>query len=389
LLVHIAAHSGRLDTLLAELKKQGGTNVQTEPLIGAAMHLKQEGQTAAADKLLEFAYISQLSQPYVPSSAYFGLAELRLSQQRNDEAFALLRDVTLSVGAPFENLAQAGRMLEKAGLKNEAREYYEQWHKALPWDASASIAAARLSGSTTDLDKMRQMAAVEYGTRVEAAGAMRGLHSAVAGKTELDLLTQEQVSAAQAAIPYAALARLRAAESTTDPATKVKLLSEAIAIRPELMDPRQDLARAALAAKEDRLAVTAYESQPGTGMPMYGRRAGNLDSQRISLPEASRNLKEGIAQAYRRLGQFAEARAVYSGLLAMDLPDAQKKRMQQAVNGIDGSVRLEAANRRRAPTVTALIEQSVPVRARLKAPPPLDPDDDQAAAAQNQEAPEQ
>ena len=91
--------------------------------------------------MLEFVYQTQLAGPNAPATAYFGLATLRLQQKRNDEALALLRDVTLSVGAPFENLSQAGRVLEDAGLLKEAGEYYAQWHTAIPWDPSAAVAA--------------------------------------------------------------------------------------------------------------------------------------------------------------------------------------------------------------------------------------------------------
>ncbi len=388
LVIHIAAHSGHLDTLLGELKKQQGAGEQAT-MLAAGGRLKEEGQTAAANKLLEFVYTAQLSEPYAPASAYFGLAELRLSQKRNDEALALLRDVTLSVGTPFENLEQAGLTLEKAGLKTEARDYYQQWQKAIPWDPRASISRARLNGSAADLDKTRQMANVEYSIRVDAAEAMRALHALAGGKAELDLLTQAQVAAAQAEIPYGALARLLAARQAKDPATQMKLLLEAIAIRPDLIDPRADLARSALAMKRDRLAVSAFESQGGAAMPTYGaRRFEHSEPLTAKYSETDRSLRAGIAAAYRRLGQPSEARATYVSLLAMDPPEAQEKSARTAIAEIDQSLRLEAANRRRAPTVLGTIDQGAPVRARLKAPPPLDADDDQAGAL-NQGGPAQ
>ncbi len=386
LLIHIAAHSGHLDTVISDMKRRPGADAQWGSLEAAAARLKEEGQVASADKLLEFVYDDQLSQPFAPASAYFGLADLRLSQKRNEEALALLRDVTLSVGAPFENLEQAGLTLEKAGLKTEARDYYDQWHRAVPWDPRAAIAAARFSGSKSDLDKTRQMAAAEYSTRVDAAEAMRALHEPAVGKAELDLLTQEQVSAAQAEIPYGARARLLAARLAKDPAPQVKLLLEAIAIQPDLTDPREDLARAALAAKQDRLAVTAYESQEGVGFGMmsFGGRPRYYTPLGAIHSERDRDLREGIAAAYRRLGQPLEARAAYATLSAGNLPEAQGKRLRAAIAEIDKSIRLDAANRRRAPNVLATLDQGSPVRARLRDLPPLDFDDDQAAL--NQEA---
>jgi hypothetical protein len=257
--IHAGALSGHLDTLLAEFSKNPA-QVPLPQIEQAAQRLAAEEQDAGANTLLEFVYRTQLAGPSAPATAYFGLARLRLGQKRNDEALALLRDVTLSVGAPFENLAQAGKLLEDEGLLKEAGEYYAQWHTASPWDATAAIDAARLLKVSPDLDNVRRNTTVPYFRRVIAAEAMRGLHVPAPGALELDVLTQQQITPAQAEKPYIVDARMEAAKQSKEAATQVRLLEQAVAINPEVIEARFELVPAALRAHQDRLAVNTYES---------------------------------------------------------------------------------------------------------------------------------
>lgn len=330
-----------------------------------------------ANQVLEFVYSTQLAQETPPVTAYFGMAALRLDEKRNDEALALLRDVTLSVGAPFENLAQAASLLERSGLKTEAAAYAAELHKAMPWNEEAALASARLSDSRTDLDRLRKQNQAMYPTRVEAAKALRAIHTAMAGPAELDLLTQERIQPAQAELPYASDVRVAAAAQTTDAAAQVKLLMEAIAIRPELTAPRRDLAQAALRAKRDRLAVVAFDSS--SGAPSFSRRryVAHEIPNGPAPSDAERDLSEEVANAYLRLHEPQQALSLYSRVLASSPPVGQRKRVEQARDAISTQMRLDAANQLRAPLLLPAIEQPRIVRPRLSTPPPLDADTEQ------------
>jgi len=408
-----ASLSGHLDSLLAEYSRQPGT-APLDGLLRLVSRLQDEKHVKEANHVLEFVYSTQLAQEVPPVTAYFGMAALRLDQKRNDEALALLRDVTLSQGAPFENLAQASSLLERAGLKTEAAAYAAEWYKAVPWNEEAALAAARLSDSRADLDRLRKRSEATYPARVEAAKALRAIHAAMAGPAELDLLTQEHIQPAQAELPYASDVRVAAAGQSTDPAAQVKLLMEAIAIRPELIAPRRDLAQAALRAKRDRLAVIAFESSSGApsfvGRPNFALVSPNgalmgailpapggelnqgepgvvglryvqvspiVSPNRSTLSDAELDLTEEAANAYRRLHDPQAALALYTRVLASSPPDAQRKRVEQARDAISAQMRLNAANQLRAPLLLPAIAQPRVVRPRLSAPPPLDLDTEQ------------
>jgi cellulose synthase operon protein C len=373
--IHTGALSGHLDTLLAESSKNPA-QAPLPQIEQAAQRLAAEGHQAQADPLLEFVYQTQLAGPYAPASAYFGLARLRLEQKRNDEALVLLRDVTLSVGVPFENLAQAGKLLEDAGLLKEAGEYYAQWHTAVPWDPTAAVGAARLAKATPELDNDRKNMAVPYPERVVAATAMRNLHASAQGTSELDVLTQPQITPALAEKPYVVDARLAAAAQSKDPAIQVRLLEQAVAINPEVVEARIKLVPAALRAKRDRTAINAYESVYGDGSQMRrGRDYGEQVPYVAPLTPEELQLREDIATAYRRLNQYGAADQLYAVILAAEPPAAVQARIEKARKEVSEQLRLNAANRLRAPSVSKEIQQPRPVRPKLSVPPPLDPDE--------------
>jgi cellulose synthase operon protein C len=376
--IHAGALSGHLDTLLAEFAKDPA-RAPLNQIEQAASRLATEGHRAEANPLFQFVYQTQLAGPNAPATAYFGLATLRLLQKRNDDALALLRDVTLSVGAPFENLSQAGRVLEDAGLLKEAGEYYAQWHTAIPWDPSAAVAAGRLATSAPDLDAVRKADAFPYSDRVAAADAMRGLHAAEAGAAELDLLTQDQVAPAQAEKPYVVKARVLAASQSKDPATQVRLLEGAVAIDPDSV-ARAKLVPAALRAKRDRTAINAYESLYSSSGPTDGERYYPPQASYVApLTPEELQLKEDIAAAYRRLHQYPAAEQLYAAILATDpVAPTVQARIEKARKDISDQLRLAAANRLRAPSLTKELEQPRPVRPKLTVPPPLDPDEAEA-----------
>ncbi|MGA7415765.1 MAG: hypothetical protein WBW33_35165, partial [Bryobacteraceae bacterium] len=373
--IHAGALSGHVDTLLAEFNKNPA-QAPLQQIEQAAQRLAAEQHDAEATPLLEFVYQTQLAGPNAPAAAYFGLAGLRLGQKRNDEALALLRDVTLSVGAPFENLAQAGRVLEYAGLLKEAGEYFTQLHTAVPWDATAAIDAARLAKASSDLGSVRKNAAVPYFQRVIAAEAMRGLHAPAPGVLELDVLTQQQIAPAQAEKPYAVQARRAAAKQSKDPVTQVRLLEQAVAIDPEVIEARAELVPAALRAKRDRTAINAYESLYGDSSQIRRDRYYREPAPYVArLTPEELQLREDIAAAYRRQRQYGAAEQLYAAILAAEPPAVVQVRIEKARREINDQVRLNAANRLRAPSMTKEVQQPRPVRPKLSVPPPLDPDE--------------
>ncbi len=86
-------------------------------------------------------------------------------------------------------------------------------------------------------------------------------------------------------------------------------------------------------------------------------------------------LREDIAAVYRRLHQYGAAEQLYATILAAEPPAAVQARIERARKEIFDQVRLDAANRLRAPSVTKEVEQPRPVRPKLSVPPPLDPDE--------------
>ncbi len=275
---------------------------------------------------------------------------------------------------PLRILAHAGQLLEDAGLLKEAGEYYTQWHTAVPWDPAAAIGAAPLAKATPELDRVRKNTSVPYPQRVIAAEAMRGLHVAAPGNLELDLLTQQQITPAQAEKPYAVEARRAAAKQSKEPVTQVRLLEQAVAIDPEAIETRVELVPAALRAKRDRTAINAYESIYGDGSQMRRGHYAEPAAYVAPLTPAELQLKEDIAAVYRRLNQYGAAEQLYAAILAAEPPSAVQTRIEKARKEISDQVRLNATNRLRAPSLSKEIQQPRPVRPKLNSPPPLDPD---------------
>ncbi len=141
LLLELAAKTGHLAEILAQYES-GALEPPTgdEILVVASRFHKNNPDLSL--QIREWEYQRELRGDDPQATAYFGLAEVRLEQKRTDEALALLRDVTLSVGDPFQNLGPAIELLEKAGLHKDAAEYATEWRRAEPWNPEASWAVA-------------------------------------------------------------------------------------------------------------------------------------------------------------------------------------------------------------------------------------------------------
>jgi tetratricopeptide (TPR) repeat protein len=335
--------NGRLAALIAQWQVKPDASPDRTMLLGVAETLRQLGRADDANRLLEHAYMTEIQAGSAGASTYFGLAKLRFEEKRQAEGLDLVRDAVLSVDAPFVNLQPAGRLLEEGGLRKEANEYYAQWHKAEPWNASAALAEARTNGDVKSMDAARTNPENAYAVRIQAARAMRAAKTPVAGTTQLDVLTQERISPVDASKPYFVAARLDAAAQTTDWTAKAKLLADAIAIDPRLTDERDKLAYAAAHTNRRYLAIAAYTGEP-------------FD------PE----LAQRIADIRIAVGQPEQAELLLDAIQKSDAATAsQRDHARQQQQRIANLVHLKQANESRSPEVTNGIVQQRIVKPKL------------------------
>lgn len=133
------ALTGRLDQLFKRYEAEPQLAPRGEQILAVAGSLQKAGRQDLALKIEEFEYKRELQSSSAAASAWFGLARVRFEQKRHADGLALIRDVTLSAGAPFENLPEAVRVLESYGMKDEASGYAEQWKTAEPWNDEAQL----------------------------------------------------------------------------------------------------------------------------------------------------------------------------------------------------------------------------------------------------------
>jgi hypothetical protein len=345
--VRLRILNGRLPALIADWQMKPEDSPGSAVLLGIAETLRQLRHADDANRLLEYEYTTEIQAGTAGASTYFGLAKLRFDQKRAAEGLALVRDAVLSADAPFVNLQPAGRLLEDEGLRKEANEYYAEWHKAEPWNASAALAEARTDGDVKQMDAVRTNPENAYAVRVAAARAMRAAKAPVAGTTQLDVLTQERISPAEASKPYFVAARLDAAAQTTDWTPKAKLLADAIAIEPGLPDARNKLADAAAHANQRYLAIAAYIGEP-------------FD------PE----LAQRIADVQIAVGAPEQAEVLLDAIQKNDAATPkQRDHARQERERIVQRLQLQRVNESRSPEVTNGILQQRIVKPKLSALP--------------------
>jgi len=400
--VRIAAQAGTLNALLERYAKEDASTRPLESLQNVATDLKQKGENAAARQVLEFVYSRQIESFQFSAATFLGLAEIRLEQGDTNAAVGLVHRMTLVVGEPFENLADAAELLSRTGHPAEALPFLTDRVRAVPWDFAAKAQLGKLLVSTgKDRDQgirlLRTTAEsndAPYETRVAAArslGEAKAVPALTTASAELNLLAgTASIPAASAEKPYVYYARLAAATQASDTAVKIKLLEGAIAIDPSANEPKIALFDLAYGAKRYQTAISTlhpmilrggmnisgeqnpagadvenqYQNQYYTQQflgeaPRYGRseaRPEALDPTRRAV------IARKLADSYAKLNMLNEAGFCYRIALLLEPADAGSKTQ---LNSILAQLEHQRANRLRQPAITDNLEQDHAVRPRL------------------------
>jgi len=287
-------------------------------------------------------------------AAFLGLGEIRVKQGQLSQAVELLRRLNRISTVPFEHLLASGRVLSGNAHPVEAEEFFRLRVQAVPWDGEARLELAKALLAS---NRQRDVAAHNLQTIVSSSVTPYDIRTAAAreegrarltggstGGRELDVLSNRTpMTPASADAPYFFAARTAAAEQSTDPNVRVRLLLAAIAERPDDAPTRRSLFRAALAARQYRLVLAAV------------RRGDALDVETAT----------GVAEAHQQLGEFAAAAVSYgrAALLEKDTTrkDALLTQQREAQTATDRALE----NERRRPMIRADVDQPNAVRRRI------------------------
>jgi len=320
--IQIAAATGQLDAILKR------DDIESEQLKQAAANLRLAGDAASARGLLEVLYTRELDRNNLDPSNFLGLAEVRLESNDVTGAVVLLRRMTLVTGEPFETLTLAAELLARFNRKTEALAFWEARAKAAPWDHDTAIQVAIAKSDAAALRTLAADNQARYASRVTAAKALAPTSGSGLGSGELDILASATTASVEK--PYYHHARLKAATQTSDPATRIRLFRDAIAIDPAPPEPKLELFREHYQANQFEHAIAVLrESVPVT-------------------------VRRDMAIAYRKLGGLERARQFF--VLAED---------KAQIAAIDAELQRRSENTKRMPHVHDGVNQTQPVRPRV------------------------
>jgi hypothetical protein len=382
----IAAQGGTLKALLDRYSKE---DAPLDSLQNAATDLKQKGEDAAARQILEFVYNRQIDSFQFSAATLLGLAEIRLEQGDTNRAVALLHRMTLVVGEPFENLADAAELLSRTGHPAEALPFLTDRVRAVPWDfgAKAQLGKLLLSNSKDQDPKDQGIAMLravaesndaKYETRVTAARFL-GESKATPLTTncaELNLLSgPSPIPPSSAEKPYFYSARLAAAAQSSDAAAKIRLLQGAAAIEPENDQPKLALFDEAYRAKRYQAAVAAIypllshggivvpaeQQEEQFENPYYSTQFLGVGAAKADTVRRA-TIARQLAESYSKLNNSSAAIFYFRIAAQLDPADAESKKQ---LNSLQAQVEHQLTNRKRQPMVTENLEQDHAVRPRL------------------------
>ena len=392
--LHVAAQLGTLDARIAQYRADPQTAPASALLRTAARQLFEAGDKQSAREILEFVFAQEIDAHQLAATNFLGLAEIRLASGDTPGALELLRRLVVVVGNPFENLDGAASLLEKTGHNAEAIEFLDQLVKSSPWDpvyrlslAKARIAATQDASSAQDsLTAIASDKSVAYGVRLQAAVALAGRSHADLGGGELNLVANpSSLTPAAADKFYFYEARVKAAQSANDTATKIQLLSHCLIDFPQRPDARYPLFEA-------QVSMQAYEQALSTLEPVF--HAGfqprepevNMDEEILTSEEQeeesdthagvpgsggllSRAQTARIAQMVGdtmiHLNRFSDAFPYYNMARGAESSATARKELARKIADVRETLRIQRLNTTRRPVLHEALEQDRVVRPRL------------------------
>lgn len=394
--LQIAARLKTLDGILDNYRRDPEKAPGISILQDAAKTIQQAGDKQSARKILELAFAFQIDQHQFSAPTFLGLADIRLEAGDTAGAMELLRRMVLTTGGGFGNLDSAAALLIKHDHPAEALEFLERLVKAIPWNADfrVRLAEAQIKAQKdpeSAWSALTQIAAsgdTAYLTRVAASRDLAGAHRAIdLHSGELNLLAAGKATLADADHPFYYDAKMLAAQSASE-GDKIRLLRSALEDWPERQPARLELFKAAVAAKQYRLAISDIVPIL-RGVALEGRSrdqalvddeedltAENQDGYEHwtlgSLPEADRAaLAAQLGEAFAGLTMNDQGLRYSRLAYRLEKSEDKKKILQARVTALRTQINRDATNAARQPSIHPALEQDHVVRPRLvaKAPP--------------------
>jgi predicted Zn-dependent protease len=354
--LRLAAMENKIADLLARFSQNPLEAPSDQTLQQVGVTLARNGLSEASQRILEFLYSRQLERSS-SKTAFLGLAEIRVQQGHLDQATDLLKRMNRLSPNPFDDLLASAQVFSRTGHPAEAAIFLKLRVQAAPWDTEARLELAKSEAALNqrnvadgDLQKVVSWREAPYDLRTQAAQEQAKSGSAPAGATgsrELDLMSNRiPLTPANADAPYFFAARVTAAGQTADAGVRVRLLTAAIAERPDDAPTRRLLLKAALDARQYHLAVAAYPRA----------RFGETGDIEISA---------GLAEAHQQIGEFEEAARLFNAASSLETDSARKQALEDKATQAKASQDTSLENERRRPVMRAEVEQPNPVRRRI------------------------
>jgi predicted Zn-dependent protease len=402
--MQVAAQLGTLDEKISGYRSDRQTAPASEILRTSARELFEAGDKQSARKILEFVFAREIDEHRLVAANFLGLAEIRIAAGDTPGALELLRRFVVALENPYENLDSAAALLEKTGHSKEAVEFLDPLSKSTPWEPSfrlrlarAKIAAGQDAAAGQEiLVKIAEGAQAPYGIRVEAAMALAGGQAEPAlGSAELKLLARGAggLTSGAADKPFFYDARLKAAQSATDPRVKLQLLGNALADTAARDDARIPVFQAAAGLNQNEYALASIEQllrqQHLLRVPV---RESNEEEEIVSdegaepdsdvsgddtstpaAPTAKLSqlqqaqVARAVGEVMIKLNRFNEALPYLQLTQKLEKAPARLKEIKAEIANVKARLRREHQNTARQPVLHADLEQDRLVRPHLAA----------------------